>query len=60
MGKSKYVKSNREKCLEQNLGVLLDSIDFERGNCKPNQMIGQLVDHSMLANARMALVETNN
>lgn len=37
--------------------VLLDSIDFTRGACKPTEMIGALVSVDILLNAREAAVE---
>lgn len=36
------------------LQVLLDQIDYERGACRPNEMIGALVSREVLQSCREA------
>jgi hypothetical protein len=54
---SQYLPTNEDK-LRGELLVLLDHIDYERGACRPNEMIGAVLPVEVLRRCKNTLKET--
>jgi hypothetical protein len=52
--------NHREKTLEEALKLIMDCVDYERGNCRLNEMVGAILPEELLVKARRALVDTTS
>lgn len=50
-------QENAQK-LKAALAALLDSVDYTTGACRPNEMVGAVLDSALIVNARAALAAT--
>lgn len=47
--------AERVKIITQALHVLLDSVDYTKGNCKPTEMVGAVLPQEVITLARKCL-----
>jgi hypothetical protein len=51
--------ANTQDSALQWLKVVLDCIDYEKGNCRPNEMVGAVISRDVLIHARQATAAKN-